>query len=146
MSFFPSNAFETLHGLVLGATSTKSSSSSLPILILLLVFLAVYMLWIRPQRMKLRQNQAQQRQAEVGDEVVTTGGIVGRIRSMSDDRVTLEIAPGTTIEIIRAAIGRRIDPPAYDQANGADRDYGDGGPKQEPDDHDSWPGPPEGSS
>ena len=102
------------NGLMLAATKTKSSST-LPLLIMILLFFALYFLWIRPQRNKVRQQQlAQVRAISVGDEVVTQAGIVGTVQWLDDERVGVEIAAGTTIVVVRSAIGRRISPEVID--------------------------------
>jgi preprotein translocase subunit YajC len=74
-----------------------------------LIFLAAMaaLLWfllIRPQR----QRQAAQREliAELApnDEVVTAGGLFGTVRSIADDHVMLEIAPGTEVRVVKLAV------------------------------------------
>ncbi|MCU1491624.1 MAG: yajC, partial [Acidimicrobiaceae bacterium] len=75
----------------------------------LVVVAAVYFLFIAPQRRKMRAQANQQPQFEVGDEVVTKGGLYGRIEGFDGDRVQVEIAPGTTVEMLQASIARRID-------------------------------------
>jgi preprotein translocase subunit YajC len=74
-------------------------------LIFLAAMLAVFwFLLIRPQR----QRQAAQRnliaQLSAGDEVVTAGGILGTIRSIADDHVLLEVAPGTEVRVAKEAV------------------------------------------
>ena len=69
-----------------------------------------YFLLIRPQQRRAKAQQALVRSAEVGDEIVTTSGIFGTIFDIDeeDDVLTVEIAPGTRIRMVRAGIGRRI--------------------------------------
>ena len=98
---------------ILAATAKKSSSSSSSFfLIFLIVIAGAYFLFIAPQRRKQRAQLSQQRNFEVGDEVVTTGGIYGRVESHEGDRVALDISEGVIIEVARTAIARRIDPTA----------------------------------
>ena len=52
--------------------------------------------------------------------VVTAGGIYGTVRSIDADVVSLEIAPGTTIRIAKAAIGRVVDSPVVDAVSPAE--------------------------
>ncbi len=121
------------HAGLLAASSSKSGSGSLLLPILLIGFIAIYFLWLRPQRNRLRQQQAATREFEVGDEVVTTAGIVGRVLSIEGDRLVLETGRGDTMTILRSAIARRVDPvpdedfPATDggsdQAGGEDKDW-----------------------
>jgi preprotein translocase subunit YajC len=96
--------------LLLAATAKKSSAGSSTFLILLVVLLGVYLLWLRPQRKRQQAAARVQRQADVGDEVVTAAGIYGRVIAFDGDRASVEIAPGTTIEVAKRALGQRVDP------------------------------------
>lgn len=128
------------------ATTKKTSSSPLPF-ILIIVLLGVFLL-MRSQRSKQRQAQvATQQSIEVGDEVVTTSGIVGRVVALNEDRATISIAPDTHIEIVRAALGRRVPPATIEPADDYDHDgYGHDGYGH--DEHEPTGGddPKEGSS
>ena len=92
------------------AAAKKTTSSNPTFLILIVILVGAYLLFFRPRQQKLRQQQAKQREVEVGDEVVTTSGIIGRVQGFNGDRIEVEIAPGTTIEIVQQGIGRRIEP------------------------------------
>ena len=107
----PSSRFQYV-GFAATKAKTSSSSSSLFLIVLLIAFGAYF--FIRPQRKRMRQQQADQRNVDVGDEIVTSSGIVGRIKSFNGDRAELEIAPGTTIEVLRQSIARRMQPPVPD--------------------------------
>jgi preprotein translocase subunit YajC len=99
-----------LHSLaILAKTSSKKSSPSSDAFLFILLILAVgAFLFMRPQRRRQKEQMAMQKQVSVGDEVVTSSGIVGTVRAMNDERVMIEIAPGTTVEMVRRAIGQRI--------------------------------------
>jgi len=74
-------------------------------IIILVVFVAVfYFLLIRPQQKKMKEQQAMLSRLAAGDEVVTGGGILGRITEVSDTFVTLEIADGVRIKVQKAQI------------------------------------------
>lgn len=103
------NAHAGITGLLLAAPTKKSSSSPI-FLYLIVVLLGVYLLWLRPQKKRQQAAARAQHQAEVGDEVITTSGIYGKVLGFDGDRVEIEIAPGTTIEIARRALGQRVDP------------------------------------
>ncbi len=94
--------------------TTQGSNPLVALLPLLLLGFVFYFLMIRPQQRRSRQQQQLIRSIEVGDEVVTGGGIFGRVVDIDDDEdiVTLEIADGVEIHILRAGIGRRIE--SYD--------------------------------
>ena len=75
---------------------------------LALMFVVMYLLLIRPQQQRVRRQQALISSLEVGDEVVTAGGLFGRIVAMDDGTVSLEVAPGVTVRVVRPAISRRL--------------------------------------
>ena len=87
-------------------TGTSLIGLALPILLIV----GFYFLLIRPQRNRQRQQQALVASLEVGDEVMMTGGIFGTIVDIDDDEgiLTLEIAPGTRIRILRQGISQRL--------------------------------------
>ena len=88
----------------------SSGGSLVAFLPLLLMGVIFYFLLIRPQQRRAKAQQQLQRDAEIGDEVVTTAGVFGTIIDIDedDDIVTLEIAPGTRIRMVRAGIGRLV--------------------------------------
>jgi preprotein translocase subunit YajC len=64
------------------------------------VFIVIfYFLLIRPQQRKAKEHQAMVGKLSAGDEVVTSGGILGRIVEVGDSFVTLEIADGVRIKV-----------------------------------------------
>jgi preprotein translocase subunit YajC len=76
-----------------------------------LIFLALligifYFMLIRPQRRRVEGHRRLMASLDVGDEVVTIGGIHGRIVRLEDDDAELEVAPGTTLRILKSAIAR----------------------------------------
>ncbi|MEO1055642.1 MAG: preprotein translocase subunit YajC [Actinomycetota bacterium] len=78
--------------------------------ILLLIPFAMYFFLIRPQRRRMREQQDLQRSIEIGDEVLTTSGIFGRITGEDgDSRFWLEIDDDVQIRIARAAIQGKVD-------------------------------------
>ena len=101
------------------AQDTQSGSSLLAFAPLILMGVVFYFLLIRPQQRRSRQQQALLRSVEVGDEIVTTGGVFGTVTDIDedDDVITVEIAPGTHIKMLRGGIGRRLteDDEVYDE-------------------------------
>ncbi len=70
-----------------------------------MVFVAIfYFMLIRPQQKRMKDLQAMLAKLAVGDEVVTGGGILGRITELGDPFVTLEIADGVRIRVQRSQI------------------------------------------
>ncbi len=80
------------------------------LLLVYFVLLAVgfFVAVVRPQRRRLAAHRAFVAALAVGDEVITTGGLFGTIRSVGDDRVGLEVAPGTVLTVARAAIAQSV--------------------------------------
>ncbi len=108
---------------LLGAEDGNSGGSILSFLFLPLILAAMYFLMIRPQRKKMREQQALQQSIEVGQDVVTTSGIFGTITG--DDgphRFWLEIDDDVQIRIARAAIQNVVDPDADAGATAAAAD------------------------
>lgn len=71
---------------------------------LLLMFAIIYLLLIRPQVRKQREHREMLGKLKRGDEVCTQGGLVGRISSLKDGEVTLQIQEGVRVRVIRSAI------------------------------------------
>ena len=86
------------------------------IVILPLLLAAMWWFTIRPQQQRLREQRQLVAALEVGDVVLTAGGIVGRITSLVDDEAMLDVGRGTPVEIriVRAAVTKRITPEAPD--------------------------------
>jgi preprotein translocase subunit YajC len=69
-------------------------------ILMMVVFIAIfYFLLIRPQQKKAKEHQSMVKALAVGDEVVTAGGILGKIVDVGDAFVTLEIAPNVQIKV-----------------------------------------------
>jgi preprotein translocase subunit YajC len=104
----------------------------LPILLVLM-----YVVLLRPQQQRLRSQRQLVASLDVGDEVITAGGIIGRIVALTDQRASIEVADGVVVDFLRVAVNRRADdiPPGATPADVADS-AGDptdrpGGPDEE---------------
>jgi preprotein translocase subunit YajC len=71
---------------------------------IVLMFVLLYFLMIRPQMKRAKETKAMIEALQKGDEVVTAGGVVGRITKMGDAYISLEIAPNTEINVQKAAV------------------------------------------
>jgi preprotein translocase subunit YajC len=67
-----------------------------------------WMIMIRPARNRQRKVAQVQRQISIGDDVMLSAGIFGVVRSLDDAHVQVEIAPGTTIKVVRQAVLERV--------------------------------------
>jgi preprotein translocase subunit YajC len=76
-----------------------------PFALILVVF---YFLLIRPQQKKARETQEMIDNLKVGDEIVSTGGLYGRILKLADKVIFVEVAPKVQIRLERASVGRVV--------------------------------------
>ena len=72
------------------------------------IFVVFYFLLIRPQQRKAKETKAMLEALQKGDEVVTAGGILGRVSKISDQYVTVEIASNTEITVQRGAVSQLL--------------------------------------
>ena len=75
--------------------------SFLPII---LMFVVLYVLMIRPQMKRQKEQKAMIDALAKGDEIVTAGGVVGKVTKVSDGYVTIEVSEGTEIVMQKAAV------------------------------------------
>jgi len=77
----------------------------MPAYLFILVMLAViWFFLIRPRQRRMREQQRQVAAIEVGDDVVTAGGLYGTVRELEDGEVRLEIAPDVVVRVARRAV------------------------------------------
>ncbi|MBN8477865.1 MAG: preprotein translocase subunit YajC [Burkholderiales bacterium] len=72
------------------------------------IFVVFYFLLIRPQQKKAKEHRAMLEALEKGAEVVTAGGIVGRVVRLVDSYVTVEIASGVEITVQKQAVSQLL--------------------------------------
>ncbi|MFZ8932778.1 MAG: preprotein translocase subunit YajC [Bacteriovoracaceae bacterium] len=71
----------------------------------IIIFMIFYFLMIRPQKKKLEEEKALLAGLNKGDEIYTKSGIIGTIYGLTDSVVTLEVAEGTKMKVLRSHIG-----------------------------------------
>jgi preprotein translocase subunit YajC len=76
----------------------------LGLLPIVLMFVLLYFLMIRPQMKRAKEAKAMVEALQKGDEVITAGGVLGRITKIGDAYVSLEIAPNTEIAVQKSAV------------------------------------------
>lgn len=82
-----------------------SSGQSLAPVLMMVAFVAIfYFLLIRPQQKKAKDHQNMVSKLSAGDEVVTSGGILGRITDVSDSFVTIEIADSVRVKVQKGQV------------------------------------------
>jgi len=84
------------------------SGQLLSFLPLVLVFVIFYFLLIRPQQKKAKQHQDMVTRLKKNDEVMTSGGIYGKVVALADNVVTLEVAPNVRIRVHRPQISEVV--------------------------------------
>jgi preprotein translocase subunit YajC len=98
----------------LAANGTGSYSSLIFLVLMVVLF---YLLLIRPQQRRARQQRELLSNVDVGDEVVTIGGMHGTVREVDDGEVVLEIADGVDVRFLKSAIARRL---VFDETDDAE--------------------------
>jgi preprotein translocase subunit YajC len=73
----------------------------------LLLLGAFYFLLLRPQQQRVKTHNALVSSVEVGDEIVSAGGIVGRVTSIGERDVQFEVAPGVVVTLAKGAIAQK---------------------------------------
>ena len=96
MDFFISNAYAQA-----AAPAPNPLMSFLPLIILFGIF---YFMLIRPQMKRAKEQRTMIAALNKGDEVLTNGGLLGRIDSIAEQFVTLELAPGVIVKLRKDAV------------------------------------------
>ncbi|WP_420567626.1 preprotein translocase subunit YajC [Thalassovita sp.] len=71
---------------------------------LILIFGIMYFLLIRPQQKKMKEHQNMVAALRKGDQVVTQGGVIGKVAHVSDDELKVEIAEGVKVRVVRSTV------------------------------------------
>ncbi len=104
---FISPAFAQAQGAAQGAEGLVQF-----LLPIILIFIVFYFLLIRPQQKKAKEHRDMVEAVKRGDQVVTAGGIIGKVTKVGDEgRVTVEIAPNVRVEILRGTISDVLSKP-----------------------------------
>lgn len=89
-----------------GAEQANPLMSFLPIILIFVVF---YFFLIRPEKKKNKEITDMRDNLRVGDEIITIGGIIGKVTNIKDDQITLETgADKNKIRMLRSAVGQKI--------------------------------------
>ncbi len=93
-----------------GATQEGGGSGMEGIVMLVIMFAIFYFLLIRPQQKRAKQHKELVNSLKAGDQVVTAGGIHGKVTAVQDTLVTLEIASNVRVKVNRSSIvGTKTD-------------------------------------
>lgn len=96
MNFFISDA--------MAASAQPQSDALMGFLPLVVIFVVFYFLLIRPQSKKAKEHREMVAALAKGDEVVTSGGMLGKISKVGENFVELDVAEGLTVKIQRQAV------------------------------------------
>ena len=96
-------------------TSAQAGGSSMAAIVnfmmpMLLVFAIFWILVLRPQNRRLKDHQARIAAVKKGDEVITGGGIRGRVTKVSDDDAEVEIAQGVKVKVVKSTLTQVLSP------------------------------------
>jgi len=79
---------------------------------LILIFVIFYFFLIRPQQKKVKEHKVMVSNLKRGDEVITSGGLVGRIEKVNDDdKIDLQISENVTVKVVKSTIQSLINKP-----------------------------------
>jgi preprotein translocase subunit YajC len=92
--------------------SASGASLIAQILPLVLIFAVFWFLLIRPQQKRMKDHKAKVDAVKKGDQVVTGGGLVGKVVRVDDAYVDIELAPGVKVKAVKGTLSDVIDPTA----------------------------------
>ncbi|TBN41857.1 preprotein translocase subunit YajC [Paracoccus subflavus] len=75
---------------------------------LILIFAIMYFLMIRPQQKRAKQHREMVAALKKGDQIVTQGGIIGKVASVRDDELEVEIANGVRVRVVRGTVAQVV--------------------------------------
>ncbi len=90
------------------APAAPFGSDLMAFLPMVAIFVVFYFLLIRPQQKKAKEAKGMLDALQKGDEVVTAGGMLGRISKIGDQYLTIEVAPNTELSVQRSAIAQLL--------------------------------------
>lgn len=91
----------------LGSAGQGGSSQWMSFLPLILLFVVFYFLLIRPQQKRAKQQKQFLENLKKGDDVVTSGGLYGKITGLTDSTVTIEIAEKVRVKVAKSAVAQQ---------------------------------------
>jgi preprotein translocase subunit YajC len=86
------------------AAAGDTQSSLLSLLPLVLMFVVLYFIMIRPQMKRQKEHKAMVEALAKGDEIVTAGGVLGRVSKLGDTFLSIEVANGVELQVQRTSV------------------------------------------
>jgi preprotein translocase subunit YajC len=95
-----------MNSLIFLAAPAGASSSAFLVQIfpLLLIFVVFYLFLIRPQQKRAKEHEAKIAAVQKNDDVVTGGGLMGKVTKVADDHVEVEIAPNVRVRAVKSTL------------------------------------------
>lgn len=87
-----------------GVSAAGGSLFFVQIMPLLLIFVVFYFFLIRPQQKRAKDHEAKINAVQKNDEVVTGGGLMGKVIKVADDHVEVEIAPNVRVKALKSTL------------------------------------------
>ena len=84
---------------------------------LILIFVIMYFLILRPQQKRMKDHRNMVAALKRGDQVITGGGLIGKVTDVKDEEVTVEIAQGVKVRVVRSSITQVLNVSAPVAAN-----------------------------
>src|SRR4051794_29608393 len=114
------------------------------ILVPIVLLALMYVMLIRPQQQRARRQREVLNTLEVGDRILTVGGLLGTVVGLADETVDIEVADDVVLRFVRAAISRTV-PPTEDQRDDSyeEGSYDDEDDVVEDQENEGSPGTPE---
>ncbi|WP_336967630.1 preprotein translocase subunit YajC [Sphingobium aromaticiconvertens] len=97
--------------------SSAGAGIVMQMLPLVLIFAVFWFLLIRPQQKRMKEHKAKIESVKKGDQVVTGGGLVGKVARVDEHYVDIELAPGMKVKAVKSTLTDVIDPTAAKPAN-----------------------------
>lgn len=86
------------------ASGAGGSAFFVQVFPLLLIFVVFYLFLIRPQQKRAKEHEAKINAVQKNDEVITGGGLMGKVTKVADDHVEVEIAPNVRVRAIKSTL------------------------------------------
>lgn len=109
-------------GMTIATAATGGTSNMLlNLLPLVLIFVVFYFLLIRPQQKRMKQHREMVSALRRGDEVITAGGLIGKVTKVAETEATVEVADGVRVRVVKGTISEvrsRTEPKAANDDGG----------------------------
>jgi preprotein translocase subunit YajC len=102
--YHPNNEAVVSHGLLIWAQAGAGGNATQTLVFLGVIFAIMYFVMIRPQQKQLKEHRNLLSALKKGDDVVTQGGMLGKIHAITDKLVTLEVANGVRIRVLKTSV------------------------------------------